>query len=381
MRRLLFSLFICCIIVFVYPRPTFTQKRTRATKAPAVKFDSKPLNLDLDQLPPNYIGNSYSDLLLAVYNRREVAVKGEFESTIDFKSRMARVDSQPLTGSLYFNSVLAFTFIPDGGQFSLKYDADLTTLDVDFKWTRFYGGDYRNPTFTLTWSERSKQVGAYTGRNAFNMRTRVRVYRNDEFFLGATSDALKQSNLQEISTSFFMPPFEARIAKGNMRALVIGRLAEKPLYHDQERDKPEITDPYDRHNFRYVLMIVPEEVWFYDFPTGKIYTRLPFDATESELMTEDNSIAVPTSSPRLLSKPQPRYTEKARSNQVTGTVILMATFTADGKVTNIRVIEGLPDGLDECAIEAAKQIKFVPAQKNGIPISKEVRLEYNFNLY
>jgi TonB family protein len=84
---------------------------------------------------------------------------------------------------------------------------------------------------------------------------------------------------------------------------------------------------------------------------------------------------------RVLSKPEPQYTEDARKNQITGTVILRAVFTSSGQVTNISARSGLPFGLTERAIAAARQIKFVPATKDGHAVSMYIQLEYNFNLY
>ncbi|HKS26370.1 MAG TPA: energy transducer TonB [Pyrinomonadaceae bacterium] len=88
-----------------------------------------------------------------------------------------------------------------------------------------------------------------------------------------------------------------------------------------------------------------------------------------------------TSKARILSRPEPQYTEEARRNQVTGTVVLRAVFSAGGAVTNIKAVKGLPDGLTEKAIAAARQIKFVPAQKDGVNVSQYIQIEYNFNLY
>jgi len=84
---------------------------------------------------------------------------------------------------------------------------------------------------------------------------------------------------------------------------------------------------------------------------------------------------------RLISKPEPSYTDRAKQNQVVGTVVLKAIFSASGKVTNIRVVQGLPDGLTERAIEAARKIRFIPASKEGKFVSMWMQLEYNFNLY
>ena len=88
-----------------------------------------------------------------------------------------------------------------------------------------------------------------------------------------------------------------------------------------------------------------------------------------------------TTKPRVLSKPEPTYTEQARQNQTRGTIVLRCIFGSDGKVRGIRAIAGLPDGLTAKSIGAARLIKFVPATKDGHPVSMWMELQYNFNLY
>ena len=51
-----------------------------------------------------------------------------------------------------------------------------------------------------------------------------------------------------------------------------------------------------------------------------------------------------------------------------------------GEVTNIQVLVGLPYGMTERAIDAARGIKFVPATKDGTPVSMWMQLEYIFYL-
>ena len=84
---------------------------------------------------------------------------------------------------------------------------------------------------------------------------------------------------------------------------------------------------------------------------------------------------------RVTKKPKPGYTKIARKHQVTGTVVIRCVFNASGQVTNLHVIQGLPDGLTERAVEAAQKIKFIPATKDGHPVSMWMELQYNFNLY
>lgn len=83
----------------------------------------------------------------------------------------------------------------------------------------------------------------------------------------------------------------------------------------------------------------------------------------------------------VITKPEPAYTDEARERKITGTVVLRCEFSSSGAVTNIRVVSDLPHGLTEKAIAAARQIRFIPAVKDGKFVSIYIQLEYNFNLY
>ncbi len=89
----------------------------------------------------------------------------------------------------------------------------------------------------------------------------------------------------------------------------------------------------------------------------------------------------PTEGVKILSRPKPPYTDSARQNQVTGTVRLRVTFTANGQIGSVSPVSGLPYGLTEQAIAAAKQIRFEPAKKNGVPILSVRVIEYTFSIY
>jgi TonB family protein len=82
----------------------------------------------------------------------------------------------------------------------------------------------------------------------------------------------------------------------------------------------------------------------------------------------------------VLSKPEPEYAEQARENKTEGSVILSVVLRADGEIGDIGVLKGLQDGLNDKAIEAARRIKFEPAQKDGRPVSQSLRVEYVFSL-
>jgi TonB family protein len=84
--------------------------------------------------------------------------------------------------------------------------------------------------------------------------------------------------------------------------------------------------------------------------------------------------------PTILYMPKALYTEDARRNRIEGTVVLNVVFAPNGAINSIRVVQGLPDGLTEKAIEAARKIRFQPAVNNGAPVSFRGDLSFTFVL-
>ena len=85
-------------------------------------------------------------------------------------------------------------------------------------------------------------------------------------------------------------------------------------------------------------------------------------------------------SPRVLHKIEPKYSDEARSAKLEGLVKLSIEVWEDGVPHNIRVTQGLGMGLDEKAIEAVKEWRFVPGKKNGLPVRVKAQVHVNFRL-
>jgi len=107
------------------------------------------------------------------------------------------------------------------------------------------------------------------------------------------------------------------------------------------------------------------------------------DSAAGQHQGATNSIQSMTSSlrPTILYREKAQYTKEAKDNKVEGTVVLGVVFGVDGQISDIRVIRGLPHGLTENAIIAAKKIRFEPAMKGGQPVSVRGNIEFSFNLY
>ncbi len=84
----------------------------------------------------------------------------------------------------------------------------------------------------------------------------------------------------------------------------------------------------------------------------------------------------------ILLKPKASYTLKARMNAVGGTILLRIVFSADGNISKISIVnDGLPDGLNGEAVQAARQIRFLPQIDDGTPVTVERFVEYKFTIY
>jgi TonB family protein len=83
----------------------------------------------------------------------------------------------------------------------------------------------------------------------------------------------------------------------------------------------------------------------------------------------------------ILFKPTPEYTKAALAKKVEGDVYLEVLFASSGEVTVLQVVKGLGYGLDQTAIEAAREIRFRPAHNQaGEPIDSTARVRIAFEL-
>jgi TonB family protein len=82
--------------------------------------------------------------------------------------------------------------------------------------------------------------------------------------------------------------------------------------------------------------------------------------------------------PKIRRQVPPQTTPEAMANQITGTVILRVEIGADGAPRGMKVLRGLPHGLDQKAMEAVSQWEFEPARQNGVAIPAQATVEVRF---
>jgi TonB family protein len=79
-------------------------------------------------------------------------------------------------------------------------------------------------------------------------------------------------------------------------------------------------------------------------------------------------------------KPTPVYTQEARQLKLEGDVLLEVMFGSNGQLHVLRVVRGLGHGLDQSALNAARQMRFKPALREGSPVDSTAIVHVVFRL-
>ncbi|HEY6100101.1 MAG TPA: TonB family protein, partial [Anaeromyxobacter sp.] len=83
-----------------------------------------------------------------------------------------------------------------------------------------------------------------------------------------------------------------------------------------------------------------------------------------------------TRAPAVVEPASPEYPPDAKARGLSAEVVLELDVGADGQVLAARVASPAGDGFDEAALEAARRLRFSPAEIDGKPAA--VTLEYRF---
>jgi TonB family protein len=83
----------------------------------------------------------------------------------------------------------------------------------------------------------------------------------------------------------------------------------------------------------------------------------------------------------ILYKPQARYTDLDRMNGVQGVVRLKITFSENGVIEKIVVLNALSRSLTKNAVTAARKIRFIPRRVDGKPVTITKTVSYSFSIY
>jgi TonB family protein len=118
-----------------------------------------------------------------------------------------------------------------------------------------------------------------------------------------------------------------------------------------------------------------------DLDPSEPFSNLPKSDAEYQAMKAAASKAAAATPPRGLRTPNPEYTNAARIAKFKGNLILAVTISADGRPLEVRVVRGLPFGLNRSSLETVRTWTFQPATSGGAPVQTLVPVEVTFRLY
>jgi protein TonB len=118
-------------------------------------------------------------------------------------------------------------------------------------------------------------------------------------------------------------------------------------------------------------MLTCRRVWL----IGSIATSLAVAQTDDEVVYDLGPDVTP---PRVVKQVNPHYSTDHGVRAV-GSVIIALVVSSKGLPKDPHVVKGLDQELDASAVEAVKEWRFSPAQKNGKPIAVRVSVQIQFH--
>lgn len=85
--------------------------------------------------------------------------------------------------------------------------------------------------------------------------------------------------------------------------------------------------------------------------------------------------------PKVIYSVDPEFSEEARKAKFSGNVLVEMIIDEKGIPTHVHVLRGVGMGLDDKAVEAARQYRFKPAMKDGKPVKVAIQMDVNFQIF
>ncbi len=103
----------------------------------------------------------------------------------------------------------------------------------------------------------------------------------------------------------------------------------------------------------------------------------PYPTKEKVLSTEAiekiSGVKKPDTPPHCYSTPNPAMTPEARKHKASGTIVVDMTITPQGKAKILRIVKGMPYGLNEEVFKTIETWKCQPATRDGQPFFRQAR--------
>jgi protein TonB len=176
------------------------------------------------------------------------------------------------------------------------------------------------------------------------------------------------------------PNFEVNVAGDNFRGQLERDLAGRPA--ETAAVARQAVEAFVQ------AAITSVRAWRYDPPAeapltfgitirfGDAPEKMIFSPKESTTALHVGGVIKP---PVKIQDARPVYPQEARAAGVTGVVILEVRIGVDGGIEDARVLKSIPQ-LDQAALDAVRQWKFLPTLMNGQPTAVIMTVTINFDM-
>ena len=326
---------------------------------------------------PNIPNTDDVQSLISYLMNLQAGVKGEFETTAQFKARQEKATTQ-------LDRKYVFPLTYD----DFAYDADRSIMQGSLVITmERFDSDPGYSSAPCLWV---RSIVSDTPTSYVSEEFGVLLSRESASWLRSFID--KDGSLPDREKIVFSLPLDiehAKEIKPSLRILISGSVPKAQVHNDsqfyraREGNSAQATLRLSKHYVDFAL----DEIRIVDSRTGKVVARYASDVKASTEWRQKAfgpgfggayKLGGGVTAPTVVYKVEPEYSEQGRKAKLQGTVVLSVVVDERGIARDLKVLRHLGLGLDQKAIEAVQKWKFRPGMKDGHPVPVYVTIEVNF---
>lgn len=271
------------------PVPAPPAQPSKAVPVASTTADVRSFDIQVDKLPPGFMGHNIKAIFDDLVAKKEKAVKGEFETTAEFEARLQHQAQMPILGKLDRNGYFAFVIENSSGETFYDADSQVMTIAIALR-----GGDesiYEKSDKKALVSQSESKREQYEGSNAYGAKAIVTRHLGTDYDIAFSnysgfgvsryidSGTRSRGHTEDyFAKDVFMVriPMDVALAKevkAKMRILAIVKLLEPYTYEGSFYDKPTISRPDEYFIQYHFLNTTLLELWIFDESTGRIFSK------------------------------------------------------------------------------------------------------------
>ncbi len=200
---------------------------------------------------------------------------------------------------------------------------------------------------------------------------------------------------KDVASSFYEKSLSLALLLLLFTFLVFPKIEVKPYQHRAKEIQTIEIPPEVRQKFKppeEVKPIIPLTIEESDMSDDEDIEEIETIGPTTLDLTKPPPVSREGTTPRFvvheeipipIKKVRPEYSQFAKNAGIEGEVIVRAEVFEEGNVGAVEIVKSLqsgPGGLDEAAILAVKQWKFIPAKNQGKPVAVWVTFPIKFEL-